>query len=139
MVPGASAGDEQDAALTLQILGVGQGVAVVGRDRGGVGNHAFLDTDHGDGPELQAFEGVHGAGPHARGTVPAADRGGVQAIRGERGWGPGPPRRAPRGPAAPGRPPGPRSRWRPARSRPPTTSGPFSTARRTPGCGWGAR
>ena len=61
-----------------------QGILIVRGDGRRVRDQALLDADHRHGLELQALHGVHSAGPDARRTAPAADRGGVEAIRFER-------------------------------------------------------
>ena len=45
MVPGPGTGNEQHAAFSLQVLGMGDGVLAVRSDRGWFGNQALLDAD----------------------------------------------------------------------------------------------
>ena len=61
MVPRPSAGDEQQAPLPLQVLGVGDRVIRGGRDCGRGRNNALSDTDDCHRLEFQAFHAVHRA------------------------------------------------------------------------------
>ena len=79
VIPGPGAGDEQDAAFPLQVLGVREGVLGLRGDGARFRDQALLHADDGDGLELQALHGVHRAGPDGRDMAPAAQRGGGDA------------------------------------------------------------
>ena len=63
MVAGAGAGDEQDAALPLQILGVRDRILIRRGDCRFCRNQPLLHTNHGYSLKLQSFHAVHSAGP----------------------------------------------------------------------------